>query len=337
MVMNGSRGVRIGLAGCAVAIFALAAVFFVLLRTRSARAPELSAAIQRAGLRSGGRERSFLYYAPARLPAGRPLVFVLHGSRQDGEAMRRATAYEFDRLADRDGFVVVYPDGFGRNWNDCRKLLPVPAREQGIDDEDFIVALIERFRAANGIDPARVFAAGYSNGGHMAYRLALELPDRVAAVAAIAANLPTDDNSVCQALNLPIPVMIVDGTADPINPYAGGPVTLFGFSSRGTVRSAEETAAYFARLDGDVAPPSRVRLPHRDPRDPTAVERTAWSAPGQPEVVLYTIEGGGHVVPQTGFRFPRLLGRTTRDLDAPAEIWSFFARQRPLAAPAVAR
>jgi polyhydroxybutyrate depolymerase len=73
--------------------------------------PTLSSAIQRATLRVGNRDRTYLAYAPARLSKGAPLVVVLHGSVMDGEMMRKWTGYEFDQWADRKGFVVVYPHG----------------------------------------------------------------------------------------------------------------------------------------------------------------------------------------------------------------------------------
>ena len=69
-----------------------------------------------------------------------------------------------------------------------------------------------------------------------------------AGIAAISANLPTDDNSICQKAGRAVPVAIINGTADPINPYGGGRVTLFGFGDRGTVVSSAESAAQFARL-----------------------------------------------------------------------------------------
>jgi polyhydroxybutyrate depolymerase len=65
-------------------------------------------------------------------------------------------------------------------------------------------------------------------------------------------------------------------------------------------------------------------LPHRDPRDPTSVQRLTWWNQGEPYVVLYTIRGGGHTVPQPVFRYPRLLGRTTGDLDGPTQAIAFF-------------
>jgi polyhydroxybutyrate depolymerase len=323
-----AKALRIVLFAVAAVVFALAGAYWYLWHTPvPPPPPSLSASIQRATIHVGDRERSYLFYVPARLRPKAPLLIVLHGSMQDGETMRINTGYEFDRLADENGFILVYPDGYEHNWNDCRRSLDVPARKMGIDDKGFVLALIDRFQSDFDADPDQVFVTGYSNGGHMAYRLALELPDRIAGIATVAASLPTEDNCVCEKSTRAVPVVVVAGTDDPLNPYGGGEVTLFGFASRGTVVSARASAEYFAKLAGHLSEPEDTRLPHKDERDPTSVERTEWRDPGKPTVVLFTVFGGGHVIPQSTFRPPRLLGKTTHDLEAPAEIWKFFAGQ----------
>ena len=106
--------------------------------------PPLGAAIRRNTIRVGGEDRTYLTYVPANLPPQSALVIVLHGSGMDGARMRLCTGYEFDRLADRHGFVVLYPDGYRRNWNDCRKNATFPAKRENIDDMSFMRELIAR-------------------------------------------------------------------------------------------------------------------------------------------------------------------------------------------------
>ncbi len=289
-------------------------------------APALSAAVQSGVVSVGTMERRYTAFVPAGLPKGSPLLLVFHGSASNGEEMRMFTGYGFDRLADRMGFAVAYPTGFEGNWNDCRKAIAFPARTSNIDDKSFVRALIERFRRSDGIDPRRVFAVGFSNGGHFAYRLALEMPEEIAGVAAVAASLPTDDNNICEIKAKPVPVLIMNGTGDPINPFVGGEVTLYGLGSRGTVRSAAETAAFFARRNGIDGEPVSLQLPRLEPRDPTSVERWSWGS-DRPRVLLFSIEKGGHVIPQPNYRAPRMMGRTSHAIDGPEEIWKFFASQ----------
>ena len=292
--------------------------------------PDLSANAQRHSIKVGTMVRTYLLYVPKNLPPNSPLVMVFHGSGEDGADIRWRTGYDFDRLADKDTFALVYPDGYKHNWNDCRKVASYPARKLNINDLGFVSALIDHLNDTLKIDRSRVFAAGHSNGGQFVYRLALEMPDQIAAAAAISANLPTPDNSVCVPVGKPIPVMIIDGTDDPLNPYGGGKVSLFGFGNRGTVLSAPATAEYFADLDEQKSSPTFTILPHKEKSDPTTIDIKAWSQAGRPEVDLVTMNGGGHVVAQPYSPYPRFLGKTPGDLDAPAEIWAFFARQKPL-------
>ncbi|MGB8902047.1 MAG: hypothetical protein WCC90_23615, partial [Methylocella sp.] len=130
------------------AILALAVVAFAagayayLVYSPKPQMPSLSSEVEHATMRVGDRERSYLAYVPARLPSGAALVIVLHGSGMDGAKMRAWTGYEFDQMADQQGFVVLYPDGYEHNWNDCRKSATFPAKVENIDDMCFIRALI---------------------------------------------------------------------------------------------------------------------------------------------------------------------------------------------------
>src|SRR5262245_35742560 len=91
-----------------------------LLRAPKPALPELSAGIHAGTLEVDRRTRSYQLDAPAPRPHDAPLVILLHGSRMNGEALRRATGYAFDRLADEHGFIVAYPDAYKGRWNDCR-------------------------------------------------------------------------------------------------------------------------------------------------------------------------------------------------------------------------
>jgi polyhydroxybutyrate depolymerase len=260
----------------------------------------------------GGRERLFIDYTPKNLKPGAPLLFVLHPSGGDGASMRDFSNYEFDELADKYGFEVLYPDGIGNTWNDCRGGSPFPSKAMKIDDAGFVRKLIEYAATTHGIDKKRVFAAGWSNGGQLAYRLALEYPDDFAGVAAISASVPTKDNLDCGQVDKPIPVMIVNGTADPINPYRGGMVNLGG-AKLGNVLSSEDTAKYWAKLLGVTDAPASQKLPHKGGL--TSVTRISWSKAGKPVVILYSVEKGGHAMPLAG-----------EDLDSPVAIWDFFSQ-----------
>ena len=309
--------VLLGLLACLYAYFAYAP---------RPNPPSLSATLQHDHIQVDTLDRSFSYYIPKNLKANAPLLFVLHGSLQTSDDMRVYTGYEFERLADAHGFVVVYPQGFEKNWNDCRLVADYAARKQNIDDKGFIAALIQRFAQQHGIDRSRAFLTGYSSGGHLGFRFALEQPDLLAGVAAVAASLPTGDNLACETSGKPTSVLVINGTDDPINPFNGGKVTLFGLGNRGTVRSSGDTAAYFAGLNGYPAKATQEQHPS------ASVRLQQWQAAGKHEVALYALADGGHLVPQPVYRAPRLLGRNTEGFNAPEAIWNFFARQ-PSAQP----
>ncbi|AMR68039.1 hypothetical protein A0T30_17300 [Aquipseudomonas alcaligenes] len=308
----------------------LASLYGYFLYAPKPATPELSATLQQGSLEVGGRQRDYVYYIPAKLPANAPLLFVLHGSLQTIDDMRTFSAYQFERLADEHGFILVYPQGVERNWNDCRAAADYPARQQNVDDVGLIAALIQRFATQHGADPRRAFLAGYSNGGHLGLRIALERPNLLAGVAAVAASLPTPDNLACQAVAGATPVLLMNGTRDPINPYNGGRVTLFGFGDRGTVRSSYASTLFFAERAGYAAAEmQRENLWQNGDNPAQRVELDRWQAAGRAEVALFAVIGGGHLLPQAGFRAPRLLGPTLSGFDGPQVIWDFFARQRP--------
>jgi polyhydroxybutyrate depolymerase len=243
--------------------------------------------------------------------------------------MRRLTGYAYERIALERGAIVVYPQGFEKHWNDCRGGADYLANTRNIDDPAFFAAMIDWFASNLGADRGRVLVTGLSNGGQMAYRLALERPQLVLAIAAVAASLPAPAGNDCDPVGRAVAVAVFNGSEDPVNPYAGGMVTILGNSSRGEVMSSLATAAYWARLAGQDDPPLHADLPDRDPADGTRVELRSWNLAGRPEIAHYAIVGGGHTFPSLVTRAPRILGRTTHDVDAAGETWRFFARQWP--------
>ncbi len=295
--------------------------------------PELTGSVVERRLEFAGLSRSFLVYVPRKVARPAPVLLVLHGTGGSAQRMRSDTAWAFELIADREGMLVVYPQGFERQWHDCRRVSTGSAPQRPVDDVGFLRAVVSRLAgdpALGGrqIDADEVFAAGFSNGGHMAFRLALEAPDFVAGIAAIAASLPADANFACQPSGTAVPVMVIDGTEDPVSPYDGGEIWSLGsFNRRGAVRSAEATAGYFSDLAGYAEPPFEHRYPDADPRDGTVASRRVWSLENRPEVDLITIHGGGHTIPHPVKRMPRIFGRTSHDIPAAEEVWRFFGRQ----------
>ena len=217
------------------------------------RDPPKDGEIIKKSLMHEGINRKYLVYKPSKINKNPPLVIYFHGSLGTGENMRNLSGFDFDYLANEYGFVVAYPDGYENHWNDCRRSASYSANIKNIDDVGFVKALISQLKSDFNIDPEKVIASGFSNGGHMVYRLAMEAPESIFIAAPIAANMPVDENLDCVKSELPVHITIFNGTEDPINPYEGGLVEVLGNKSRGEVLSSEKTLNYWAGL-ADVSP-----------------------------------------------------------------------------------
>lgn len=273
----------------------------------------------------GGHSRKFTVYTPSTPAADPSLVFVFHGSGGDAQQSRMMFGYAFEEIAEERGFYVIYPEGYEQHFNGCRKRGPYAANELQIDDVGFLRSLVAHFAGEFGVDRDAVFATGVSNGGQMALRLALEAPGLVAAVAPIATSMPTQENMDCKASGQPVPLLLMNGTDDPMNPYEGGTVALYGlFGDRGTVVSSVDAITYWARLAGHQGPPQRTRLDDRAPQDNSTVVIDSWGDSEGMPVALYSIMGGGHNAPHPHIRLPRILGGTNNDIVAADEIMAFF-------------
>ena len=270
-----------------------------------------------------GRTRTYSVYVPPMPPPSPSVLLVLHASGDDGDRIRALTAGLAEEEADRLGFVVVYPDGVDRTWNGCRRSAPYHANREDVDDVRFLRSIVNRLVDSHGVDASRVWAFGFSNGGHLALRLALEAPDDFSAVAAIAASLPNEEEMDCAPAGRPVSVMIVNGTADPVSPFEGGEVRTEASGGLGLVRSSFEAARYFADL---IEASSEPALTLASSSEGSRVEIARWSGGEGHEVVLVTVHEGGHTIPGSPADFPPELGAVDRGFDALAAAIEFFGR-----------
>lgn len=272
-----------------------------------------------AALAVDGRERRFELYRPAFARSAAPLLLALHGSGGSGERLRHFLGGELERLADAHGFLVAYPQAWEGSWNGCRAAAPSAANRFAIDDVGFLRALVASLAADGAVDPRRVGVLGFSGGGHMAYRLALEAPDAFPAVAVFAASLPVEEELDCTPTGRAVSVLAVAGTADLVNPYRGGDVVAPDGTALGRVRSAPESVLTFSRLAGALGQPVSTVLVSAPP----SVERLTWRR-GDTEVSLVTVHGGGHAIPGPRTRLPALVGRTERRWNGVEEAVRFL-------------
>jgi polyhydroxybutyrate depolymerase len=144
----------------------------------------------------GPNYRSFHYQKPGVDLKNGSLVFIMHGSGGHGQDMLQYTK-GLQGIAATEKLLIVYPDGFKNYWNECRRMSTAVANTDNVDENAFFKSMIAHFKKLYGIDERKIFAAGFSGGGHMAYKLALTMPETVKAVAAIVANQPDSAYSDC--------------------------------------------------------------------------------------------------------------------------------------------
>lgn len=266
---------------------------------------------------SDGRERDYRLFVPESLPAGpRPLVVALHGGGGTGRQMERFGG--FDELAEAEGFLVAYPDGLNRNWNDGRVGEAIDEDRKGIDDGAFIAAMIDEIAARHAVDPKRVFATGISNGGFMSHTLGNRFPGRFAAIAPVIGGISpaVRDGFGAGA----VAVLIIQGTEDPLVPYAGGVVA----KNRGELIDTVEAAKLWAARNGCTTDSGDADMPDTDPDDGCRPTRRVWSG-GEAPVELRTIFGMGHTWPGGSQYLPAAwIGPVCGDFDATKDVWEFF-------------
>jgi len=263
---------------------------------------------------SSGEQREYLLHVPRSYDRAKPtpLVISLHGAALWGAAQRDIS--RFNTVAEREGFLVVYPSGVAgagpRVWHADGG----PALQREVR---FIAELIETLKAAYNIDSTMIFANGLSNGGGMAFVLSCTLSDRIAAVGMVGAAqlLPfgwcTDRR--------PVPMINFHGTADGAAPYHGGVSWVapdpFPDVEGWTKRWARRNRCALNPIDSAVAA--------------DVIRRAYTSCAGDAAVVLYTIRGGGHTWPGGGPLPAWFVGPTSQSIDASSLMWAFF-RAHPL-------
>ncbi|MBW2487042.1 MAG: esterase [Deltaproteobacteria bacterium] len=277
-------------------------------------------------LRHDGLKREYILYRPSARAAPaieRPLLVVLHGGGGTYKHMLRLTSERFNQLAERDGFFVVYPQGIDKSWNDGRGDETSGAHRKGIDDVGFLKTLIEKLIDQYPIDARRVFVTGISNGGLMSYLLACRLPDTIRAIAPVTAQIPSAIAPLCRAESA-VSLAVFNGTEDPLVPYKGGQIKVFG-RQRGAVLSTDETINIW-RKKNRCSPQAKITAFADLADDGTRVTKMEYGPCDKgSKVALYRIDGGGHTWPDGRQYLPvRWIGRTTRDINGCDEIWAFF-------------
>jgi polyhydroxybutyrate depolymerase len=284
------------------------------MRPTSTPAPDCPQAIQ-TGLTLNttvvdGLERRYRLYVPASYDASAPVPLLLNFHGLGSNALEQELYSGFTQLAEREGFVLVSPDGTGliQEWHVLATWLP-----GYVDDIDFVDALIDEVTKSVCIDEERIYAAGLSNGGAIASLLGCNL-DRIAAIATVA-GAPFSSRR-CEP-DRPVPVIAFHGTYDGVVPFNLGEY-LGAYLPLTNVRQDMQS---WAENNGCNTAPQIERIA----QDVTLEAYTNCDAGA--DVRLYVVEGGGHTWPGSDHKL-WFLGDTTQSIDASELIWSFFEEER---------
>lgn len=270
----------------------------------------------------GGMIRTYHLHVPPGADSSKalPLVFAFHGGGGTGLQMERFSG--FSALSDKEGFLVCYPDGVEKNWYDGRVVPTSRSHREKIDDAGFVEALIDAIARKQPVDMKRIYATGISNGGFFSTYLGARLSKRFAAIAPVVGGMAPIVAADFKP-DQPVSVLLLQGTDDPLVPFDGGALGLH----RGETVSTATAVRKWVDHDGCTTTVTE-ELPDKDPAAGTRVRRTSHTGGKDgTEVILYTIQGGGHTWPGGTQYLPEfMVGRVCRDIDATPLIWDFFAR-----------
>jgi len=257
-------------------------------------------------------KREYLVHVPKNYDAKKatPVVLVLHGATMSGWIMTLFTG--LPATGDRHNFISVYPNGQFATWNAGG--FPGGLVKRKVDDVGYLRKVLDDVDSILNVDKKRVYATGMSNGGMMCYRLASEMSDRIAAIAPVAGTLALKKVD-CKH---PMPLLHIHGTKDFLVPF-NGPANDSKFF---LFESVEGSLEPFLKLN-DCGKAETTELMCKNEK--LKILRTRHPGKDGCDVVLYKIEGGGHVWPGRGTN-PAFLGAVPLDLDANEIIWEFFKK-----------
>jgi polyhydroxybutyrate depolymerase len=261
-----------------------------------------------------------------------PLVVNLHGYTLNRNF--QMTFSGMNAVAEREGFLVAYPDAVNADWFGPQ------------DNIGFVDRLLEDISSQYSINPAKVYATGYSQGGVMSYLLSVERPYTFAAIASVGGTRPLASEHIYLPPNIdatpsrPFPLLHIHGTGDPIVPYNGG-VSTVGALTLNFPPVQRLIDDYVLSNGGDLVP-TIVDLPNTDTTDGTTVQKLSYGGATyfdnsgiarEAEVFHYRIANGGHNWPGDATGWPGFAVPVNYDISASNEIWQFFNRHEVAAIP----
>jgi polyhydroxybutyrate depolymerase len=271
-----------------------------------------------------GLERSYYLHLPPTYETNTvlPVVLVLH-SAGGGDGLVPAKDLGFTALADGNDFIMVYPNGIDGVWRAGAASRLRGRSDDTVDDVGFISELVDHLIREQKADPDRVYVTGQSNGGMMTLRVGCEMASKLRAIAPFVASFPKDVCDTCRP-DAQLSVLLMNGTADRLVPWNGIQGQRFGRETSGIVSTAETVEFWVEYNQCDLAE-NEIALPDTDTTDGSTVTLTRYAnETTDVEVLLYTVEGGGHSLPGSATNGSLIRGNKNNDIDGAAAIWDFF-------------
>lgn len=253
-----------------------------------------------------GQRRTYYLHTPPSYQVGQPLPLVLAFHESDGQGKDMAAHTGLNKLADKEGFMVVYPDGINAKWNVSGQA------ETKEDNVAFVQALIAHLGQIRTIDRQRIYATGLSNGGILVQKLACQNPGQIAAFATVAASLPEQFQSKCQT-KTPVSMLMINGTADAVVPWQGGEPPDVRVGRDLSIPSIPNVFKFWQTHNGCTVPATVKQ--RADKRVTSSVTHCQAGS----EVTLMALNGASHIWPGGGYG-------QSQFLDASETIWAFFQR-----------
>ena len=287
-----------------------------------------------------GVKRSFLLHVPRSYEQQQfvPLVLALHGDTSSAREMEELT--RLNPLSAREGFIVVYPEGVSRGWNDGLSEQRSRGRRGAVDDVGFIAQIVAVLSSSYRVDPRRVYVVGYDEGAMMGFRAACELPGLFAAVASVMGTMPREVFQHCTPSE-PLSVLLINGAEDRVIPLEDRDRIRFRLPS---LASVEQTARFWADANGCAPLPRfKTRMDLDVRRSGFAREAIYPQCRSNTQVMIFALHGSGHgwpsatLTPLMGFAAQQVLGVSLQGQSVSDLVWRFLSRQQREATGAYGR
>ncbi len=274
------------------------------------------------------RERSYIVHLPKNYTSEKshPLVIAMHGGGGKAKHFNRSTRSRFNELADEENFILVYPQGVNKSWNDNSKRDTLGyARRFNVDDVGFLRKMIEKLENDFAVDSENIFACGISNGGLMSLTLAVKLPERIKAIGMVASNF-SEEQANEMTSDSRFSMIMIHGDGDFLFPYEEGEIKVFR-KSRGKVLGVRKSIELLCEINGNNPNGIGRELPNFSDKDGCTAEQIVYPNPDSPglKIELIRVKGGGHTWPGgTQYLPKKMIGRVSRDFNACDALWEFF-------------